>query len=968
MLHRRAGLAASCISACLLLLGTVSAQDGRDVKPPPILYAVPHLELRDIGGDSQFEGGIDAALAIPLTWRTSITAGHYFNFSGDGTSTALLNFDRLLGPSTLLRGSAGLIDDDFGYGITAHRRMEAFGVGAFVHVVDGNWVGGLSLTRAIDWGVKLSRTGTFQGVGGVGEQGAAVALTVRDIENRGYSISTTPAYFPAYARDAAAPGTGPEPTQTIDATQKPTDEQTVAKLPSQPPQPEVTLPTPVALPQGLSFGPAAHLAWRYDAAGAVRADTPIADGVAFVGGLDGSLHALEARSGNQLWSHPAGSPVVAGPAVRRGKVYFGTQAGQVLCLPVAASGRAIPRKPLWTFAAGSPVASTPLLTDKGLVFFGCEDGTMYALDAAAGELMWSQQISSATLTRGTWGPYAVSQASKNGQAGSMPGAIIVGATNGRLYAVDEQTGALAWALHTGAPITGAAAVIGSTAYTCNSGGRLFALSIADGRVLWERNVGAEVIADVVAAGQMLLVVGTDGQVQAYAVDDGRRFWRRAMSGPVSIAPAVVDDTIAYVASDDGIVRALALDTGREIWSHNAGQAPASRPAIADGAMLIGGREIGLYGYRSGEGENIRVASLPGRTHTTAPRQQPPDVTPPVVTEGPNTPTWQNWGPTQKPIDTAPGAETAPPTVAQAPTSPVEGGASSGIQPPAPSAPPSADPRTTPTERSLPGTPPGDAATSHPDFPRPTGGGFQREDATPVDTRPTDVTPPVDTNRPTDVTPPTGPTPGGSGPVAVSMPEPDDDPLHMTVLTDAVAGDTPLLVTNRNYAYVGGTIGDPTMVARIEVNGTAAAMEGSKFLHKETFDGPGLYTMRVVAISPHGVTSERTRRVRVIAPSDPQVRESFVVQGTPVQGSRYLSFTVGMGGRIHGEMLVMEVQTAEGAVVQRWTHPGSGPTVVNWDGHNMSSEAVLPGEYMGVFALMLGDQLLARIRQPIRIEY
>jgi len=976
MLYRRAGLAVLCILACLPLSGIASAQDGRDVKPPPILYAVPHLQLRDTGGDSDFAGGIDAALAIPLSWRTSITAGHYFNFSGDDTSTALLNFDRLLGPRTLLRGSAGLFDDDFGYGITAHRRMEDFGVGAFVQVVDGNWVGGLALTRSIDWGVKLSRTGTLQDVGGVGEQGAAVALTVRDIENSGYSIATTLAYFPSYPRDAAQPTSPPEPTQAIDATEQPSDG-AIAKLPTPPQRPEVTPPVPVAVPSGLSFGPLAHLAWRYDAAGAVRAETPIADGIAFVGGLDGSLRAIEARSGDELWSHSAGSPITAGAAAREGRVYFGTHGGQVICLPIAASGRAVPRKPVWSFTTGSAVVSTPLVTDKGLVFFGCEDSTVRALDAATSELMWQHELNSTIVARGAWGQYSVPKAGKNGQSGSMPGAIIAGATNGRVYAFDEQTGALAWSLHTGAPIAGAAAVVGSTAYVCNHSGRLFALGIADGRVLWERNVGAQVIADVVATGQMLLVGSMDGQVQAYAVDDGRRFWRRAMSGPVSVTPTVVDDTVLYVASDDGLIRALALDSGRELWSHNAGQPLASPPAIADGAMLIGGRDVGLFGYRSGEGESIRLAALPGPTQPTAPTQptQPTDATPPAVTERPNTPTWQNWGTTQKPGDTPPvrpdtptGGQTAPPMVAQAPTSPIEGGTSTGIQTPAPSAPPSADQRTTPTERSLPGTPTGGQATAHPDFPKPTNGGFQREDTTPGGTRPADVTPPVDTTPPADTTPPTDTTPGGSGPVAVTMPEPDDDPLHMTVLTDAVAGDTPLLVTNRNYAYVGGTIGDPTMVARIEVNGTPAAMEGTKFLHKELFDGPGLYSMRVVAVSPHGVTSERNRRVRVIAPSDPQVREPFVVQGTPVKGERYLSFTVGMGGKIHGEMLVIEVQTAEGTVVQRWTHSGSGPTVVNWDGHNMSSEAALPGEYMGVFALMLGDQLLARIRQPLTIQY
>ncbi len=298
-----------------------------------------------------------------------------------------------------------------------------------------------------------------------------------------------------------------------------------------------------------------------------------------------------------------------------------------------------------------------------------------------------------------------------------------------------------------------------------------------------------------------------------------------------------------------------------------------------------------------------------------------------------------------------------------------------IQPPGPASPPAAgSPETGRTERPAPDAHRPGVGTTVPDVSPPTRGEHPRESETPSVAQPSAPSPLSDTapsaTVPLGTTPPVGAAPRVSrpGPIPVAMPEPDSDPLHMTVLTEAAVGDIPLLVTNRDYAYVGGTIGDTSMVASIEVNGRPVAMDGAKFLHKEVFGGPGLYTMRMVAISPHGMSSERTQRVRVIAPSAPEVLERFVVQGAPVEKSCYVSFTVGMGGRIHGEMLVMEVQTSEAALVQRWTHSGPGPTVVNWDGRNAWGEAVLPGEYVGVFALMLGDQLLARIRQPLRVEY
>jgi hypothetical protein len=70
----------------------------------------------------------------------------------------------------------------------------------------------------------------------------------------------------------------------------------------------------------------------------------------------------------------------------------------------------------------------------------------------------------------------------------------------------------------------------------------------------------------------------------------------------------------------------------------------------------------------------------------------------------------------------------------------------------------------------------------------------------------------------------------------------------------------------------------------------------------------------------------------------------------------------------GPCLVAEIQRADGAVLQRWSESGSGPFRVTWDGTAISGDAVAAGEYLGVFALMVRDEMVACIRQPLLLEH
>ena len=121
-------------------------------------------------------------------------------------------------------------------------------------------------------------------------------------------------------------------------------------------------------------------AWRAYLAASSKVTPAIADGVLYVGANDGSLRAVEARTGKQLWAVATGAEILAEPLVVGGQVYSANGWGVVSAYTTAG-------KKLWSFTAGDAVYSSPVMAD-GKVIFGCNNGWLYALDAATGKLAW----------------------------------------------------------------------------------------------------------------------------------------------------------------------------------------------------------------------------------------------------------------------------------------------------------------------------------------------------------------------------------------------------------------------------------------------------------------------------------------------------------------------------------------------------------------------------------------------------
>jgi outer membrane protein assembly factor BamB len=127
--------------------------------------------------------------------------------------------------------------------------------------------------------------------------------------------------------------------------------------------------------------------WVYPTAMPLGHSPTVNNGTVYVGGYDRKIHAINAHSGTQLWTFEAGSGFSTNPLVINGMVYTGNRDGYFYAIH---SEGQIAGKLSWKYKTQGPINYSAAYKD-GVVFFASNDSHAYALDAAAGHLVWKSE-------------------------------------------------------------------------------------------------------------------------------------------------------------------------------------------------------------------------------------------------------------------------------------------------------------------------------------------------------------------------------------------------------------------------------------------------------------------------------------------------------------------------------------------------------------------------------------------------
>ena len=130
--------------------------------------------------------------------------------------------------------------------------------------------------------------------------------------------------------------------------------------------------------------------------------TAIAGGRVYYGStVDHQLHCVDLRNGQELWTFFTGGPIRLAPTIWNNRVLFGSDDGQVYCLDAATGDvfwqrRAAPREE-WLLARGEMISKWPVrtgvLVHRGIAYFGAgifphEDVYLVGVDVETGERVW----------------------------------------------------------------------------------------------------------------------------------------------------------------------------------------------------------------------------------------------------------------------------------------------------------------------------------------------------------------------------------------------------------------------------------------------------------------------------------------------------------------------------------------------------------------------------------------------------
>ncbi len=226
----------------------------------------------------------------------------------------------------------------------------------------------------------------------------------------------------------------------------------------------------------------------------------------------------------------------------------------------------------WQYATGQSVAA-PVFAD-GIVFTSDVTGTLNAVSASTGALLWLNQPEA----EGSWG---ASPAVANGVLYLGFNDRHSGAANG-LYAFNERTGALLWKYQTGVE-EDSPVIANGVVYILQNG--LIALNASTGEPLWTYPIQGNGDSPLLVANGVVYAFSGD----AYAVNasTGTLLWQVPL-GPF-VTAATFANNVLYVGNanfTNAHLWALNGSTGATIWEID-NHYGISALAVADGIVYMG---------------------------------------------------------------------------------------------------------------------------------------------------------------------------------------------------------------------------------------------------------------------------------------------------------------------------------------------------------------------------------------------
>src|SRR6185436_15141786 len=173
---------------------------------------------------------------------------------------------------------------------------------------------------------------------------------------------------------------------------------------------------------------------------------------------------------------------------------------------------------------------------------------------------------------------------------------------GTIRALRAADGHVVWTRELGSAPHARPALAADRVYIPTADGRIIALRITDGSPVWERRIGGQPN-DILALNERLYAGSKDNFFYCLMTKDGRIDWRVRTGGPVVGLP-VVDERNIYFAAADNVLRALNRTSGGQTWMKPLPLRPVWGPVMAGAALVDGGQASTLRVYSLKDGSAV----------------------------------------------------------------------------------------------------------------------------------------------------------------------------------------------------------------------------------------------------------------------------------------------------------------------------------------------------------------------------
>jgi outer membrane protein assembly factor BamB len=289
-----------------------------------------------------------------------------------------------------------------------------------------------------------------------------------------------------------------------------------------------------------------------------------------------------------VWTFQTGGAIWSSPSTTDGVVYFGSNDGFIYALQTKDG------KTVWKFKTGGAVFSKPTI-DGDHLYALSDDGYLYKLQRKSGKVVWRSNTNGGGVQRDLPNLQSATYDYFSSAAVVANGTVYVGSADKRLYAIDAKTGQEKWHFETAGLVRSTPAIANGIVFFGSFDHNVYAVDANTGSLKWKFDTLREVVSSPLVDAGVVYIGSRSSDLFALNAESGNVVWKCFYWSSWVESSAVKREGVLYIGSSD-YQQLFAIDpaSGRKIWKFNTDGSAWSTPAVTTNRVFIG--SVGVPGY------------------------------------------------------------------------------------------------------------------------------------------------------------------------------------------------------------------------------------------------------------------------------------------------------------------------------------------------------------------------------------